>query len=1026
MAVFYAGLPVLDKFSARRPGRAPPGAPAKGTLAGESDLPESSPALRRRPAKVTILSTSDSTSDAIPIPHEAAELFRLMAEEIEETAIFLMNPHGVITTWNKAAEVMKGYRADEAVGQYLGLLYTAEDAAAGRPAHNLGEAARHGYYREETWRRKKDGALFWAHVAITALRDAGGELLGFSKVTLDLTHHKQLEQCLDEKEETRRILEAARAGTWKWNVAGGQIDFSAAFLGMLGYGEHELGRQTRDWEALVHEDDMPALREHIGAVRAQCPALPLAAELRMRRKDGAWRWFYLRADWHWNEQDKVFWLMGVNVDIHDRKLLSQEREALALQIHTERNRFAAILDQMPVSVVLAEVPGGRVLYQNHVAERLFGKAPLALQSHLEYAQFKLTDAAGRALEAHEHPLARAIVHGVPTRAEQLAARHADGALTHFSVTAAPVRDDDGATRVAVAILHDIEALTRLRQLLEAEKERAQVTLQAITNGVVTTDVDGLVDSMNAAAERLTGWSEAEARGRPVAAVVALRAGDDAAPLAQPLAQPLALCLQEGRPVIAPAHALLQARGGQRYSVEHACAPLHLSGDRPGGAVLVLHDVTEARGLLDSLSHQATHDALTGLVNRREFGVRLQRALERNKEAGEKSGALLYMDLDQFKIVNDTCGHGAGDELLRQLAHAYGQHVRERDTLARIGGDEFALIVEHCSEAEALRVADKLLETTRAFRYVCKNRSFQLGVSIGLIPIDGMADSVEEALRQADHACYIAKESGRNRVFVQHSGDAEMVQRRNDMYWTTRVGDAFRADQLQLFYQPILALAGATPGLHYEILLRMKNGADSPILPGTFLPSAERYDIMPSIDRWVLDHSLAWLERHPAHVEQLRLCSINLSQRTLADPTFQQYAAARIGASALPPRKLCFEITETGAIANPHKTLAFIDALKALGCSFALDDFGTGMASFAYLQQLPVDYVKIDGSFIQAMARSRVDFEMVRFTNEISHLMGRKTIAEFVASDGILQQLKQIGVDFVQGFLLGEPRPLAQQ
>ncbi len=973
--------------------------------------------VRRRAA---ILNTSGSDPDVVPVPHAAAELFRLMAEEIEECAIFLLSPHGVITTWNKAAEVMKGYRADEAVGQYLGILYTAEDAARGWPAHNLGEAAKHGYFREETWRKKKDGSLFFAHVAITALRDDDGRLLGFSKVTLDLTRHKMLEQCLDEKEETQRIMEAARAGTWTWRVGGGHVEFSPAFLGMLGYQDHELGRQGEDWGRLAHPDDLPGLNAQLGAVREQCPALPLATELRLRRKDGAWRWFYMRADWRWNERERAFFLMGVNVDIHDRILLLQEREALALQIRTERNRFAAILDQMPVSVVLAEVPGGAVLYQNHVSQRLFGKPPRAPLNYLDYGQIQLADADGRPLPAHEHPLARAIAQDAPARAEQLLARQADGALAHFSVSAAPVRDDDGVTRVAVSVMHDIEALTRLRKLLEAEKERAQVTLKAITNGVVTTGLDGLVDSMNAAAERLTGWGEAQARGQPVAAVVDLRDADGAAAPDNPIA----LCLRENRVVAAPGHALLLARGGRRYSVEHASAPLHLADGRPDGAVLVLHDVTEARGLLDSLSHQASHDALTGLVNRREFGVRLQRALERNKEGAEKNGALLYLDLDQFKIVNDTCGHGAGDELLRQLAYAYGQHVRERDTLARVGGDEFALIVEHCSEAEATRVADKLLETTRAFRYVCKGRSFQLGVSIGLIPIDGVADTVEEALRLADHACYIAKESGRNRVFMQKSGDSEMVQRRNDMYWTTRVGDAFRSDQLQLFYQPIEALGGAAPGLHYEILLRMKNGSAGPILPGTFLPSAERYDLMPSIDRWVLDHSLAWLERHPQHVAELALCSINLSQRTLADPTFQHYAVARIGSSSLPPRKLCFEITETGAVANLHKTLSFINELKALGCSFALDDFGTGMASFAYLKQLPVDYVKIDGSFIQAMGRSRVDFEMVRFTNEISHLMGRRTIAEFVANKATLRQLKEIGVDFAQGFLLGKPRPLA--
>ncbi|SFV15631.1 EAL domain-containing protein [Pseudoduganella namucuonensis] len=813
-----------------------------------------------------------------PPPHEAAELFRLMAEEIRECAIFLLDTRGRITVWNRGAEVMKGYTAQEAIGHHFRMLYTEEDRARRWPEHNLRAAHRDGYYSEERWRRKKDGTLFWAHIALTALRGEHGALRGYSKVTLDLTPHKELERCLDERAENQRILAAAQAGTWEWDPVDGLLRLSPALLELLGYEENELGPHFRDWAALVAREDLPELRARLRRVAEQAPYAPLALHARLCRKDGRCHWHDIRASW-----------------------------------------------------------------------------------------------------CHSSRAGRALLQGVCV---------------------------------------DIDRQMRLQMALRSAKERAQVTLRAITNGVLTTCRDGRIDTMNAAAEHLTGWMEDEVRGRPAAEV--LRLADEASGAALP--DPVARSMAERRVLVSPAPALLAARGGARHTVEYAVAPLLPPGREVDGAVVVLNDVSEAHGLLRSLRHQASHDALTGLVNRQEFGLRLQRALERSTQEGAGC-ALLYMDLDRFKIVNDTCGHAAGDDLLRQLAAAYSAHVRERDTLARLGGDEFALIVEHCTVQEALLVARKILDTTRAFRFVHGKQSFRIGVSIGLVPLQEVAQSAQETLRQADHACYIAKERGRNRVFVQRRPGGEMRQRRNDMYWAKRLGDAFRGDLLQLYRQPIHALGAADGGLHYEILLRLRDGPNTPIQPGVFLPAAERYDIMPEVDRWVLNKSLEWLERNPAHVARLALCTINLSQRALADPAFLRHATARVRDAGVPADRLCFEITETGAVANMRQTQAFIAALKELGCRFALDDFGTGLASFAYLKELPVDYVKIDGSFIEPMMDSTVDFEMVRFTNEISHIMGRRTIAEFVNDQATLARLTEIGVDFAQGYMLGEPGPL---
>jgi diguanylate cyclase (GGDEF)-like protein/PAS domain S-box-containing protein len=819
---------------------------------------------------------------------QMADMFLLMVDEIEEAAIFLMNPQGIITAWNEAATAMKGYTAVEAVGQFFGILYPPDQREAEAPQHNLMMAAEHGYFREEAWRMRKDGRLFWARVAITALTDDAGTLIGFSKLTLDMTAHKQLEECVAEKDETRRIMEAASAGTWTWNPGAGNVKVSPHLAKLLGYRDETLQLSRDAWLDLIHPEEAQVLFEKLYLDDSLTQPMPVVAEVRLRAQQGDYRWMYMRAQWRRDDRTGERVLHGVGVAIQELKNAQHDRELL---------------------------------------------------------------------------------------------------------------------------------FTRLK----AEEQRAQITLRSITDGVIATDAGGVITRLNPAAERLTGWTADEALGRKAGEVFHVKVPDktDALPLC-----PIELCLRENRVVAAPRNTVLFSRNGTSYSVAYSCAPLHIGGDdQAQGTVLIIHDVTEAKGLLDDLSYQASHDALTGLLNRREFGLRLQRTLDRVRGDAHNGAALLYMDLDQFKIVNDTCGHSAGDDLLLQLAAEYRTHVRERDTLARVGGDEFALIVEHCSIDEAHIVANKVLAATRDFRYTCAGKSFQIGVSIGLIPIHNETANVEEALRLADHACYIAKEAGRNRIFVQKTGDIDVERRRNDMHWASKLTEAFDNGQLQLFCQPIRRVGKGQTGLHYEILLRIQEEDRRPIEPGMFLPAAERYDLMPNVDRWVLSRTVEWLEAHAAHVDQLEMCSVNISQRALADDSFRDFAVELLGSMTVPCHKLCFEITETGAFANLHNTLAFIDKLKKLGCRFALDDFGTGMASFAYLKQIPVDFVKIDGSFISMMTKSRIDFEMVRFTNEISHVMGRQTIAEYVGDSATLRELENIGVDYAQGFLLGEPRPL---
>ncbi len=437
------------------------------------------------------------------------------------------------------------------------------------------------------------------------------------------------------------------------------------------------------------------------------------------------------------------------------------------------------------------------------------------------------------------------------------------------------------------------------------------------------------------------------------------------------------------------------------------------------------DITEAHQLALALSHQATHDSVTGLVNRREFEERLTRALESARHSGAEH-ALCYLDLDQFKVINDTCGHLAGDELLRRIGALLPERVRHRDTLARLGGDEFGILMEHCPLDDAQRVAEDLRVLVEEFRFVWEHQTFRIGVSIGVAPITGATQSATSALARADAACYFAKEHGRNRIHVYVEGDAGLERQHSEMCWVGRIQKALDQHRFRLFYQPIVPLtSGGAGGEYYEILLRMEDEQGRLVSPGSFLPAAERYHLSSQLDRWTIDRTLAWLSSHPEHLQRLYLCSINLSGHSLGDEAFLDYLVERLTSGAVPARKICFEVTETAAISNLTRAARFMETLRKLGCSFALDDFGSGVSSFAYLKTLPADFLKIDGTFVQDIVDNPLDLAVVKSINEIGKTMGKKTIVEFVDNRAILERLRAggIGVDYAQGHYLAPPRPL---
>jgi diguanylate cyclase (GGDEF)-like protein/PAS domain S-box-containing protein len=561
-----------------------------------------------------------------------------------------------------------------------------------------------------------------------------------------------------------------------------------------------------------------------------------------------------------------------------------------------------------------------------------------------------------------------------------------------------------------------EELARSNERLILEKELFRTTLASIGDGVITIDSDRNITYLNPAAERYTGWPSAEAHGVPLDKVFRVTdhsiQGTDADG-----AETLLTERSDGRQL----NLVLMDRRGQRRYISYSKAP---NLDRYGiavGTVITFRDITEERKLAEQLSHQATHDALTGLTNRREFERRLSRIVQSANPLDPH--ALIYVDLDQFKIVNDTCGHVAGDELLRQIAGLMGTRIRTRDTFARLGGDEFGILLEHCPRDEAIRVAQTLRELSQNFRFGWQDKSFTVTLSIGLVSITDVWGSASRVLRAADSACYAAKDSGRNRVCVFEPDDHVATRRLGEMQWMSRIQQTLAEGRLRLYMQPILPTNSKEQDIELgEVLLRLLDEQGRVVLPGAFLPAAERYGYMSKIDRWVVGETLTALKT--LGTDQRRaLLSINLSGQSLSDENFLDFVVEQIKANQVKTPSIGFEITETAAISDFTRVRAFITTVKELGCRLSLDDFGSGLSSFGYLKNLPVDYLKIDGHFVREILIDRVDRAMVEAIHRLGHVMGLKSIAEWVESAETLEKLTGMSVDYVQGFHLAVPRPM---
>jgi diguanylate cyclase (GGDEF)-like protein/PAS domain S-box-containing protein len=595
-------------------------------------------------------------------------------------------------------------------------------------------------------------------------------------------------------------------------------------------------------------------------------------------------------------------------------------------------------------------------------------------------------------------------------------RRKDGSMLVVVDNGRVVRDKDGRVSGFEGTIADITERKKAETAVFQAKERAQVTLQSIGDAVITTDSEGRIDYMNPVAESLTGWESREAQSQRIEDV--LTVVDEATQ--KPIESPVMRCLREGQPLCLAEHTVLINRRGHAIAIQDSASPIR---DRAGnmlGAVMVFHDISKERRLHRALHYQASHDALTGLINRREFDNRLTAAVAAARSDAGCRHALLYLDLDQFKLINDTCGHPAGDQLLKQITGVLQSRVRVGDTLARLGGDEFGILLQDCPLEDALRVADGLRQAIRDYRFLWQDGVSAVGVSIGIVEITSETPTVAGVMSAADVACYSAKDQGRNRVQLYMPDN--MPERHREMHWVSKLTRACDEGRFELFFQPIVPIgADRREREQFELMLRLRDEAGGLVAPAEFIPAAERYNIMPSIDRWVVRQALEQVVYRGGSGIKSYTIAVNLSGTSLNDERFLEYLIAELAARDLPEGAMCFEITETAAIADLANVVYFMRELKTHGCHFALDDFGSGLSSFMYLKTLPVDYLKIDGRFIENVTRDPVDRSMVEAISQVGKAMGIHTIAERVESIEVLQELGRLGIGFAQGFYIAEPR-----
>ncbi len=840
----------------------------------------------------------------------------------------------------------------------------------------------------------QSGSIRWVYEQGQGIFNSAGELLWLDGVIFNITERKQVE---DNNQRLGEILE--QSGNEIYIFSSDSLRFLQVNKGArenLGYSMNELKRMTP--LDITPEFSEQSFRQLVEPLTTQAQRQMLFETIH-RRKNGSSYPIEVRLQYYYDPGQPVFY--AVITDITQRRQHEME-------IKESQNRLKHIIEVSPATIYTLSPTGNNqqpfiTTFVSESINTVSGFSPQEWYSDPKLWLKRLhSDDLKKTLDLQNQLLDQGSLD------LQYRFRHKDSTYHWIHDKVIVLRNEQGVVSEIIGSWMDITDLT----LAETNIRQLHQAVEQSPNLVVITDKMGNIEYVNDKITEITGYSSEEVIGK---STKIFSTGETSIETYRRLWNTITSG-KEWRGILHN-----KKKNGEFYWSQESIAPVINDSGEITHYVAIQEDVTEARSLTEKLSYQATHDPLTGLINRREFERRLEQVIDSTQNSLAEH-TLCYLDLDQFKIINDTCSHAAGDELLRQLSKHLSGLIRLRDTFARLGGDEFAVLMEHCPLERGKQAAEHILRAVEHFPFQWAERSFHIGISIGLVSITEQNKDLGELLSQADMACYMAKDAGRNRIHVYQSEDHRTARHYNEINWTSEINQAFLDNRFVLYAQPIVPLT-ASGQQHYEILIRLESKDGNIVSPSAFLPAAERYHLSEKIDRWIVHNTFSWFERHPQALARLSVCSINLSGQNLGDDKLLQYIIEQFANHSIPYQKICFEITETSTIQNLTAATEFIDKLKILGCKFSIDDFGSGLSSFDYLKFLPVDYLKIDGIFVKDITSDPVDLALVKSINDIGHIMGKKTIAEFVENEKIFNLLKELKVDYAQGYYVSKPVPL---
>jgi diguanylate cyclase len=922
----------------------------------------------------------------------------------EQFIVSIADSNGLIIEANQALCDISKYTLEELIGQHHDIFRSGVHDQTFFDAISLVTTTGKSW-RGDICNRDKFGDVYWVDCIIVPLLAADGSIERYASIRTEITARKLQEEALLRSQWLlEQTSEVASVGGWELEIETGKLiwsDETRRIHGVTSGFQPELVTAINFYS--------PESRPLIGnaVTMAVTTGQSWNLELFLIRADGKKIPVRARGQAQW-KNGKPYKLLGTFQDI--------------TEAYTQRQATALVNERMKI----ATESGGIGLWSIELGEKK------TVWDQVSYALFGEDENCN--INPHEIWASRTHPEDV-ARIKQLMTKLAQGKRDYefeyriilpnqgvrYLRCVGKVSLNEQQKPVRILGIHwDITELRELSNKHAQEHELLRVTLMSIADAVITTDENNCIEWMNPVAERLTGWQVDEARKRNLLQVFHVVDERTRLPEKEPLTA------NDVKPNVLPKRSqkTLLSRNGEEFGITYSASPIRSNQGIVLGAVVVFHDESEQRRLNGEMNYRASHDSLTGLVNRSEFETRFKRLLNQSRR-DESKHVLLYIDLDQFKLVNDACGHAVGDQLLKRVSRLLKDSIRKRDTLARLGGDEFGILLENCLPENAQSIAQQICDKMEEFRFSHDERRFRIGASIGLVPIDSRWVSDVAALQAADTACYAAKEAGRNRVYAWFDTDSTMRARKVEMQWATRIEKALDEDGFVLHGQRIESLQPGHGRLHLEVLIRMLDSDGNTIAPFAFLPAAERFQLASRIDRWVLRNSITWLQSlpYPCLVESM---AINVSGQSMCDTTFHQSAVEIL--QGLAPdicRRICLEITETSVMTNLREAEIFIGKVRKLGVKVALDDFGAGASSFSYLKKLNVDVLKIDGHFIKQLIEDPLSEAAVRCFIDVAKLMNLETVAEFVDRQDVLEKITAMGVNYAQGFLMHKPEPLAK-